>query len=582
MADYDFSSFDKAKEASPKQYDFSAFDQHPNLEPITKLESLLRGGAQGLTFGMADELSGAAQSPVGAIKTALNGMLGNDVSSDSDVKEYTNARDQSRKEFEAAQAANPKTSFAGNILGSLAPSLLTGGVGAAAEAPSLGRALAVGAGIGGLNAVGNSNADLAKGQIGQLASQTALGAGIGAGTGALMHGAIQGVKGLMGTETAKTIGNAYEQGQAGTNLLTKEGREGVIASSQPLAEDLTQQFGQKGLRGKLGATVSDLISNAPMEEIDATEELTGIQKMIDGLSDTNPRQAPVKSSMQAALDKFTKDPTGETEEINYNLSPQELYSLKTDFQDLTPWAKATAGGKAGAMTQRATDTVGKMLEDNIPGLDIANTDFNVADSVSKLLGITGKKGEPSIVLKSMRNKLAAYKDATKFGANAKMDINSALENLNSIDPDLASSTLDRIQSTAQNIDTARKIGMESINWKNIPGMVTSGVNSGANIVGQAAGSAPISAITENVISPAINFTKALTKMPVDQLAKMGEWASTQGEVGGKIGNILTQAAQKDETGRNALLFTLMQTPAYRTVINNFLGKNNGTNSNSNQ
>jgi hypothetical protein len=123
-----------------------------------KLESFARGAAQGLTAGFADEIVGGIES----------------LASD---KTYKQARDESRANFAVASEANPVTS----TLGSLA-----GGVGSAAI-PGLGTvgsglagALATGAKLGAINALGNSNADLTEGQVGDATLDTLKGAGVGA------------------------------------------------------------------------------------------------------------------------------------------------------------------------------------------------------------------------------------------------------------------------------------------------------------------------------------------------------------------------------------------------------------------
>lgn len=167
----DLSHFDKVKKA----YDLSGFDAaHPApTEEPGILESLLRGGAQGATLGFADELTGAGQAGL----EALTGKS----PEESLMEKYQRARDESRKNYEAAETAHPTASFVGNIAGGLAPGLLTGGIG---EGATIASAAASGAGLGALGGLGTSKADLTKGETTEAGKDVLAGGALGAGLGA--------------------------------------------------------------------------------------------------------------------------------------------------------------------------------------------------------------------------------------------------------------------------------------------------------------------------------------------------------------------------------------------------------------
>lgn len=143
--------------------------QMPPAEDVSKTESALRGGAQGLSFGFADELTGALES-----------MLG--------PKTYEQARDESRSNYDKAEAANPKTYMAGEVAGSVAPAIAatvaTGGAAAPGLAATAAKAIAPTtlkgmAALGAVTGLGHSDADLTKGDVAGAAKDTALGAGEG-------------------------------------------------------------------------------------------------------------------------------------------------------------------------------------------------------------------------------------------------------------------------------------------------------------------------------------------------------------------------------------------------------------------
>lgn len=140
-------------------------EQEATAPKVSPLESGLRGAAQGASLGFADEAAGGLDYlKEGLGQIAKGGML-----SDSDKlgSTYSEGRDESRANYDAAQKANPGTFLAGNLAGSLA--LPTGSLG-----------LAKGAALGAAQGLGSSDRD----SLGGLAADTALGAGLGGVVGA--------------------------------------------------------------------------------------------------------------------------------------------------------------------------------------------------------------------------------------------------------------------------------------------------------------------------------------------------------------------------------------------------------------
>lgn len=80
-------------------------------EKVSGSESALRGAAQGITLGFADEISGAVESAF-------------------TDKTYEQARDESRDNFELAKAANPTAFLAGEVAGGVGAAVVSGGAGA--------------------------------------------------------------------------------------------------------------------------------------------------------------------------------------------------------------------------------------------------------------------------------------------------------------------------------------------------------------------------------------------------------------------------------------------------------------------
>ena len=166
--------------------------QKQSAPDVSALESGVRGGAQGLTFGFADEITGGLESLI------------------SD-KTYQQARDESRLAYEQARQANPTAFLGGEIAGAVAPMFLTGGGSAIGQGIARtgligGKAATTVAGLagqgalqGGLQAIGENE------NLSNLPSDVAMGAGIGGLTGGAFGGA--------GRAVSK-IGDVIPSGQA--------------------------------------------------------------------------------------------------------------------------------------------------------------------------------------------------------------------------------------------------------------------------------------------------------------------------------------------------------------------------------
>jgi hypothetical protein len=135
--------------------------QEPSSQPtsftpqISKTESAIRGGAQGLMFGFPDEATAALERLVTG-------------------KPYEQALQESRQAYKQAQEANPITYTGSEIAGGVLPALIPG-VGQAATGAKLGRLAAIGAGTGALSGLGYSEGQ----DVGQVAKDVVKGGILG-------------------------------------------------------------------------------------------------------------------------------------------------------------------------------------------------------------------------------------------------------------------------------------------------------------------------------------------------------------------------------------------------------------------
>lgn len=226
-------AFDKATDLS-KQFD--ALPGGSNSEYST-LGAGAMGAVKGATFGFDDEIGGIA-------KALYDKGVGGKKEDFWDL--YTKVRDSIRQEHAAAEEQHPVASFAGEMAGGIlpmvaAPEALLGkaaikGADWLTKAKALGM---TGAKVGAIAGLGNSNADLTKGQVGQAAADTAGGAASGAILGGVVMPAVEGAvtsvgKGAMNiAKSFPVIGEnmeTFKRAAAGNDLLGKQNETTQLAN----------------------------------------------------------------------------------------------------------------------------------------------------------------------------------------------------------------------------------------------------------------------------------------------------------------------------------------------------------------
>lgn len=145
------------------------------------------GAAQGATVGFGDEVGGLVQAVGNRVLPESAGGRASGEKSPSFVEDYRQERDAQRAENEEAKRSHQVAYVSSEIGGALATAPLT------KVGKGLAGAIKVGAKFGAAAGLGNSKADLTKGEVGGAAADTALGAGIGATAGAVGHGAVKGL-----------------------------------------------------------------------------------------------------------------------------------------------------------------------------------------------------------------------------------------------------------------------------------------------------------------------------------------------------------------------------------------------------
>jgi hypothetical protein len=252
-----------------------------NKPDVSYLESLLRGSAQGLSFGGSEEITGGVES-----------LLSN--------KSYEQARDEAREKNRLAQEANPITYTLGEIGGAVAPTIasafIPGGqagtaVGAAniaTKAPTLLRLAGMGAGQGALSGLGYSE--------GQNASEIAQDVATGGAMGAVIPA---GLKGLSKIPTAKIADTTIKKGLQGGLGVSSELLTEAEKNPKAVKKILDVYAGEnikKDIIPERAAIVERFMTDNPI----AKRAISNSQKAVQSIPDD------VKISPQIAIDEIDK------------------------------------------------------------------------------------------------------------------------------------------------------------------------------------------------------------------------------------------------------------------------------------
>jgi len=225
-------------------------------------DAVANGIWRGGTFGFSDELEGAA--------ARAKDMLAGRASS------YAQRRDEVRQQDQALSEAHPIATGAGQIVGGLATAPLVAVRGAGVANAALNGAIQ-----GGIAGAGNSEADLAKGDVGGLARDVGVNAGLGAATSAVTSKIVGGAPERVDKRLVSNISRGEAGGAAKDklykNLVAKAGDEfgdlnDVLSRHPGVKETLANSAAANPAKGAK-------VTNGVIKGLD--EELTPIYRAID-------------------------------------------------------------------------------------------------------------------------------------------------------------------------------------------------------------------------------------------------------------------------------------------------------------
>lgn len=240
--------------APPKPNEIAAAKQ----TPYTPVESAGMGGLSGLTMGFAPAIGGASATASQNIENLLSGKYDPRPIMD----QYRANRDYITNQMNTSHQQNPKSFVTGEIGGTLATAAIPGlgELGITKGMAPAAQAVARGAVQGGLTGLGNSEADLTKGEVGQAAYDTA--------KGSLTGGVVGGIANAVAAPITNKLSQVAEQRafKAATGQKLKALRDAVKTGKVDVGEngDMTSTMGRHLLEAdEAGAPVVGPLSTAP-------------------------------------------------------------------------------------------------------------------------------------------------------------------------------------------------------------------------------------------------------------------------------------------------------------------------------
>lgn len=300
----------------------------PTTPDVSQLESAIRGGAQGLSFGFADEATARLESLTKGIP-------------------YEQALQETRAKYKQAQEANPITYTGSEVAGGILPALIPTGATQATAGANLARLALIGAGTGALSGLGYSEGET----TGEKLKDVAIGGALGGSLPIVSRGvmsAIQNVKPAIDTSiksglstmTGKTIPylekveSQPERIKKIERIFTGTGKE----ETQKLANDISDLVSKNPFERK-----AELLSNRAYKVLEKENENISIPKenILSNLKNTanelsNSSSEIDKITLKSITDKINNIDEKYPSMLNGLESKKLIKEIDKDIKALTP------------------------------------------------------------------------------------------------------------------------------------------------------------------------------------------------------------------------------------------------------
>jgi hypothetical protein len=535
----------------------------PESEP-GKLESLARGAAQGVTLGNADELTALIES------LATN-------------KPYDQAREESRANYKAAEEANPLTTAAGNLAGGFATALIPG-VGEIGLGKGIAGAAKVGAAYGAANALGTSEQDMTKptlDNVGNLAAEMtegAVGGGLyGGATSAAIKGLGKTAEYFGGTSIGQKAKEIFKYAKEDPEFYTKDSVIKRAKVNEGLSEEI-QKLADKDPSALVDSTYEAAKAATVIPDLDQVY-LNVVGDVVENLKSTKLAQ-PVKNRIMGKVVEIVKDHSDVGK-----LDADVLLNMQTSFEQQAEQYKHTkapsinpnANEKIYNAYKTAADGIDKILKSPSPENAEAAYGYKTAAATRNLQGdlygllankvetenasLDAQKTQKQNILTSIFDKFGFNevkpheREAMRFseGLDTIGQFQGSLEKQQALDNKIAN-----IKESFHKQNLLMEAGAPGSNLASNPGnyFKAGGLSAKGQIL-------KYSAIAGNVTRGLGNYTNRVINMPVKDIKDAAEALTKAGSV---FGNVLSAAADKPDSVRKGIMFTLMQQPAFREHI----------------
>ena len=302
--------------------------QLPTPPQVSQLESAIRGGAQGLTMGLSSRGEALLRNLAG--KTPF-----------LPEKSYEQALQETRAKYKQAQEANPITYTGSEFVGGVLPALIPG-----TQPATLGRMVALGAGLGAVGGYGYSEAETLPELAKDIATGGALGGvlpvvgrGITKGIQALKPAADISIKSGLSAMTGKTIPylekveSQPERVKRIERIFTGTGKE----ETQKLANDISDLVSKNPFGRK-----AELLSKRSYKILEKESDNISIPKeeILNNIKSIGSTLSPVSEVDQITLNKLNskiKTIDENFPEVLSGLKSKQLIKLiDKDIKSLTP------------------------------------------------------------------------------------------------------------------------------------------------------------------------------------------------------------------------------------------------------
>lgn len=545
------------------------------------LQSALMGGVNQLN--VAPVVGAAVQHPIEAFQAAMRPLArlaGAQEAGPEATKDFDASRASLNDNFNAAKSANPKSYIAGNVAGGLALSPILPEV-----APGILGGAKLGAGLGALSGAGQA---LSSGSgVGGIAGEAALGGA----TGGLLGGAIGGItNALRPTTLDKTAATQALQAASPSKSAVRS-----ILNAAGYDEDTIQDAGNQLIQpskwlasGKAVVQASDskeqLLDNLKEAMKSSGQYIGGVADEADqtGIKAVNTDNAT--DFIKKIMSEKYLTPADRAKNIDFD-DVVPLNTFEGPYNDLNKVYQdiKTLGGTGGDITFANAKEILSVIDEAAykengdkvdPVLNQLRGIFN-NDIENGLKQVSTQSDNPDLYNK--------FIDAKKMYQIGKLVLKSAQ---GAVAGDISNRDLGLTDYLAGGIGNAMGgspagIAMAGLNYgvrnygngiaakaaqglaqgqRTITTAVGTGISKGMNVIQQQ--SAPV-------------VGKILSQATPEALSDWAEQAATSASpVVQQIGKVFKDAAGRDQIGRNALIFTLLQNPTYRDILHSVAASGN--------